>query len=169
MVCAQLEAVRPLAGHLACLAMTDLYRFLSQEHDPTLVGVLLGMSAAKRLVQVYCRCLLLGVINQTLMGQEFISCRGSMDPVISKMLFLHLPNRHPAGYPELEISPLVQTAAVVGLGLLYQGSSHRSIVDILVQEIGRSPGPRTANGQQQSLHHVSETNSSRSTVSLAVI
>ena len=98
--------------------MTDLYCYLSQEHDPTLVGVLLGMSAARR-------------------------C--SMDPAISKMLFLHLPSRHPAGYPELEIAPLVQTAAIVGLGLLYQESGHQSIAEILVQEIGRSPGAQDAN------------------------
>jgi anaphase-promoting complex subunit 1 len=37
-----------VAGYLACLAMTDVYRYLSHEHDPTVVGVLLGMSAAKR-------------------------------------------------------------------------------------------------------------------------
>lgn len=48
-----------------------------------------------------------------------------MDPSISKMIFLHLPTNHPAGYPELELSPLVQTAAVLALGMLYQGSRHR--------------------------------------------
>ena len=37
-----------LTGQLSCLAMTDLYRYLSQEHEATLVGVLLGMSASKR-------------------------------------------------------------------------------------------------------------------------
>lgn len=37
-----------LNGHLGCLAMTDLYRYLSQEHDATVVGLLLGMSAARR-------------------------------------------------------------------------------------------------------------------------
>lgn len=36
------------AGHLSCLAATDLYRYLSQEHDATIIGVLLGMAAAKR-------------------------------------------------------------------------------------------------------------------------
>jgi len=41
------------------------------------------------------------------------------------MLFLHLPSRHPTGYPELEIAPLVQTAAIIGLGLLYQESGHQ--------------------------------------------
>lgn len=36
------------AGHLNCLAATDLYRYLSQEHDATIIGVLLGMAASKR-------------------------------------------------------------------------------------------------------------------------
>ncbi len=87
-----------IAGHLSCLSATDLYRYLSQEHDATTVGVLLGMAASKR---------------------------GTLDPVISKMLFLHVPARHPATYPELELSPLVQASALLGVGLLYQGSCHR--------------------------------------------
>lgn len=41
------------------------------------------------------------------------------------MLFLHLPTRHPSSYPELEISSLVQAAALLGVGLLFQGSCHR--------------------------------------------
>jgi hypothetical protein len=60
-------------------------------------------------------------------------CSGSMDPAVSKMLFLHVPTRHPAGYPELEIAPLVQTAALVGLGFLYQGSKHRYVCILFVQ------------------------------------
>ena len=86
------------AGHLSCLSATDLYRYLSQEHDATTVGVLLGMAASKR---------------------------GTLDPVISKMLFLHVPACHSATCPELELSPLVQAAALLGFGLLYQGSCHR--------------------------------------------
>jgi len=89
---------------LSCLSATDLYRYLSQEHDATTVGVLLGMAASKR---------------------------GTLDPVISKMLFLHIPARHPATYPELELSPLVQASALLGVGLLYQGSCHRLTFDHL--------------------------------------
>lgn len=51
--------------------------------------------------------------------------RGTLDPTTSKMLFLHVPSRHPATYPELELSPLVQAAALLGVGLVYQGSCHR--------------------------------------------
>ena len=34
----------------SCLAATDLYRYLAQEHDATIIGVLLGMAASKRWV-----------------------------------------------------------------------------------------------------------------------
>ena len=54
-----------------------------------------------------------------------VCCRGSQDATISKTLFLHLPTRHPSSYPELDISPLVQAAALAGVGLLFQGTCHR--------------------------------------------
>lgn len=50
---------------------------------------------------------------------------GTMDPSISKLLFLHVSSRHPTMYPEVELSPLVQAAALMGIGLLYRGSCHR--------------------------------------------
>lgn len=36
------------------------------------------------------------------------SKRGTMEALVSKMLFLHLPATHPANFPEIELSPLVQ-------------------------------------------------------------
>lgn len=101
-----------LLKHLGVLAATDVYRYLSQEHEATTVGVLLGMSAAHR---------------------------GTMDPGISKMLYLHIPARHPPSYPELELPSLVQSAALLAVGLLYQGSAHRLTTEILLAEIGRKP------------------------------
>ena len=101
-----------LQGHLKCLAATDLFHYLSQEHDTTTIGVLLGVSAA--------RC-------------------GSMDATSSKMLFLHIPARHPTSYPELELSTSVQAAALMGVGLLYLGSAHPLMTNILLEEIGRRP------------------------------
>ncbi|KAL4443950.1 hypothetical protein ABPG75_011687 [Micractinium tetrahymenae] len=102
-----------LTGHLSCLTATDLYRYLAQEHDATIIGVLLGMAASKR---------------------------GSQDATISKTLFLHLPTRHPSSYPELDVSPLVQAAALAGVGLLFQGTSHRVMAEVMLEEIGRRPG-----------------------------
>jgi anaphase-promoting complex subunit 1 len=34
--------------------------------------------------------------------------RGTMDATVARMLFLHLPARHPNSFPEIELSPLVQ-------------------------------------------------------------
>lgn len=82
-----------LTGNLASLSGADLFTYLSQGHDATMIGVLLGMAAAHR---------------------------GSMDSTTNRMLFLHLPSRHPDTFPELELSPLVQAAALLGVGLLYQ-------------------------------------------------
>ena len=101
-----------LQGHLGCLSITDMYRYLSQEDEMTTIGVLLGVSAANI---------------------------GNMDTTISKMLFLHIPARHPAHYPELELSSLIQAAALVGVGLLYLGSSHRIMTEVLLEEIVRMP------------------------------
>eukprot|EP00198_Chlamydomonas_reinhardtii_P004462 XP_001693798.1 anaphase promoting complex subunit 1 [Chlamydomonas reinhardtii] len=96
-----------LSGHtvLDRLSWTDLYRYLSDEHDPTTIAVLVGMAAQRR---------------------------GSMDAVVTRMLFLHLPARHPTSFPELELSPLVQAAALMGVGLLYEGSAHRVMAETLV-------------------------------------
>jgi len=110
-----------LTGQLSCLTVTDIYRYLSHEHDATLLGILLGISSSKR-------------------------C--SMDSTITKMLFLHLPSRHPIGYPDLEISAVVQCAALVGLGQLYQGSSQKSISETLLQEIERIPTQESQNHKQ---------------------
>jgi anaphase-promoting complex subunit 1 len=56
-------------------------RYLSDQHDATTIGVLLGMSAC---------------------------CRASADTTVARMLFLHLPARHPNNFPEIELSPHVQ-------------------------------------------------------------
>lgn len=164
------------AGQLACLSATDVYRYLSQEHEATTIGVLLGMAAAHRcLLHAPCtvyapmqtadaisqaqRCLSAEQIQSadsachhscnewhsppgqegplqhrhkslpTALQYSFMAaadaCRATMDATTSKMLFLHVPSRHPATYPELELSPLVQAAALLGIGLVYQGSCHR--------------------------------------------
>ena len=87
-----------LTGHLRALTNTDLYRYLVQEHDATRVGVLIGMTAARR---------------------------GTMHPKTSKMCFMNLPTRHPAAFPEVDVSSPVQAAALLSVGLLYQATAHR--------------------------------------------
>ncbi|CAI5460425.1 unnamed protein product, partial [Closterium sp. Yama58-4] len=70
-----------LRGHLRVLAPTDFFRDLALEHEATTVGVLLGAAA---------------------------SYRATMDANICKMLYLHIPSRHPPSFPDLELPPSIQ-------------------------------------------------------------
>eukprot|EP01018_Ginkgo_biloba_P012111 Gb_37425 [translate_table: standard] len=99
-----------LHGHLRVLASTDVYDYLSQYHEATITGLLLGLGA---------------------------SHRGTMNPRISKMFYLHIPSRHPPSFPELEITIRMQSAALMAVGLLYQESAHPIAMKILIDEIGR--------------------------------
>ncbi|KAK8947459.1 Anaphase-promoting complex subunit 1 [Platanthera zijinensis] len=102
-----------LHEHLRVLMISDVYRYLSQEHDITTCGLLLGLSA---------------------------SYRGTMDPAISKILLVHIPSRHPSTFPELELPTVLQSAALMGVGLLYEGTAHPLTSKILLSEIGRRSG-----------------------------
>ncbi|GAX79204.1 hypothetical protein CEUSTIGMA_g6644.t1 [Chlamydomonas eustigma] len=104
-----------LTKRLSCLAWTDLYRYLSEQHDATTIGVLLGAAA--------CHC-------------------GTSDARVSKMLLLHVPASHPESFPELELTTLVQASALIGLGLLHQGSCQRGMVELFLSEMQRRPGFR---------------------------
>eukprot|EP00268_Persea_americana_P044215 TRINITY_DN4466_c0_g1_i1.p1 TRINITY_DN4466_c0_g1~~TRINITY_DN4466_c0_g1_i1.p1 ORF type:complete len:1760 (-),score=299.95 TRINITY_DN4466_c0_g1_i1:451-5376(-) len=102
-----------LHGHLHVLTIADVYQYLSQEHEITTVGILLGMAA---------------------------SHRGTMQPAISKILYLHIPSRHPTCFPDLELPTLLQSAALLAVGLLYEGSAHPLTMKVLLGEIGRRSG-----------------------------
>ena len=53
------------------------------------------------------------------------------------MLCLHIPSLHPATFMELELEvpAVVQIAALMGVGLLYQGSAHRLMTEVRLREI----------------------------------
>ncbi|KAL6977480.1 hypothetical protein U1Q18_026279 [Sarracenia purpurea var. burkii] len=84
-----------------------------QEHESTTVGLMVGLAA---------------------------SYRGTMQPAISKSLYVHIPARHPSSFPELELPTLLQSAALLSVGLLYEGSAHPQTMQILLAEIGRRSG-----------------------------
>ncbi|XP_057804626.1 anaphase-promoting complex subunit 1 isoform X2 [Salvia miltiorrhiza] len=102
-----------LHGHLRVLTITDIFQYYSQEHESTTVGLMIGLAA---------------------------SYRGTMQPSISKSLYVHLPARHPSSFPELELPTLIQSAALISVGLLYEGSAHPQTMQILLSEIGRRSG-----------------------------
>ncbi|GFQ73525.1 anaphase-promoting complex subunit 1 [Trichonephila clavata] len=103
-----------LNGHLSRLSTLSIHDYLCKGHELTSVGILLGVSAAKR---------------------------GTMDLSATKLLSIHIEALLPPTSTELDVAPAVQVAAVMGLGLLYQGSGHHHMAEVLLGEIGRPPGP----------------------------
>ncbi|CAB3377512.1 Hypothetical predicted protein [Cloeon dipterum] len=110
-----------LNGHLKTLKNFKIYEYLNKCHEMTSVGLLLGIAASKR---------------------------GSGDQEASqaiRTICLHIEAMLPPTSLELNIAQNIQVAALLGLGLLYQGSAHRHIAEVLLSEIGRPPGPEMEN------------------------
>ena len=103
-----------LNGHLARLSTMSIHDYLCKGNELTRVAILLGLAAAKR---------------------------GSMDMSAVKILSIHVEALLPSSSTELDVPPVVEVAAVLGIGFLYQGSGHRHIAEVLLREIGRPPGP----------------------------
>ncbi|XP_030051793.1 anaphase-promoting complex subunit 1 [Microcaecilia unicolor] len=103
-----------LNGHLTKLATLNIHDYLTKGHEMTSIGLLLGVSAAKL---------------------------GTMDISVTRLLSIHIPALLPPTSTELDVPHNVQVAAVVGVGLVYQGTAHRHIAEVLLAEIGRPPGP----------------------------
>jgi len=116
-----------IRGHLTELEMSDLYEYLTQGCVTTTVGVLLGMAINKR---------------------------GSCDMAISKMLCLHIPSLIPQHFSAIDVASSVQTAAVLGCGLLFMKSSHRMMTEFLLNEIGKRPDSDTGAFERESYNLV---------------
>ncbi|URE26434.1 Anaphase-promoting complex subunit [Musa troglodytarum] len=97
--------VGPIKSVMVVIAATTINHRDPLEHDITTVGVLLGVAA---------------------------SYRGTMHPEVSRMLYLHVPSRHQLSFPELELPTNLQSAALVAIGLLYEGSAHPFTMKILL-------------------------------------
>lgn len=96
------------------------------------MALLLGMASAER-----------GTMNnvRAAASSPRLSCDAHVPyQVVSKMLCLHIPALLPAGFAEMEIPIVMQSAALLGVGLLYQGTAHRLMTEVLLAEIGRRPG-----------------------------
>ena len=59
-----------------------------------------------------------------------------MDVATTRMLSIHLAALLPPTSTELEVPHNVQVTAMLGVGLLYQGTAHRHIAEVLLSEIG---------------------------------
>ncbi|OOF90267.1 hypothetical protein ASPCADRAFT_212109, partial [Aspergillus carbonarius ITEM 5010] len=97
-----------LNGHLKSLAKWVAFKYLTPKHTMTSIGLLLGLSA---------------------------SYLGTMDTLITRLLSVHVTRMLPVGAAELNLSPLTQTAGIMGIGLLYCGSQHRRMSEVMLSEI----------------------------------
>lgn len=97
-----------LNGHLTGLEEWHVYNYLSPKKTFVSIGLLLGMSA---------------------------SMRGTMDLKLTKVLSVHTVTFLPLGSSDLNINLKVQTAGLIGIGLLYQKSQHRRMSDVLYSQL----------------------------------
>ena len=67
-----------------------------------------------------------------------------MDMSTTKMLSIHVSALLPPTSTELDVPHSVQVAAVLGIGLVYQGTAHRHIAEVLLAEIGLLNSDHTA-------------------------
>ncbi|KAF9379080.1 Anaphase-promoting complex subunit 1 [Podila verticillata] len=101
-----------LTGHLRVLSASQLYRYLTAEHEMTSTGLLLGLACAHR---------------------------GTMDRTTTKQLALRIPGLLPPEAAPLNLSLLDQISCVLGVGLLYMETSNRGMAEVMLSEIGRIP------------------------------
>ena len=62
--------------------------------------------------------------------------RGTMDVATTRLLSIHVSALLPPTSTELEVPHNVQVAAILGVGLVYQGTAHTHIAEVLLNEIG---------------------------------
>jgi anaphase-promoting complex subunit 1 len=99
-----------LMGHMRSMAVYQAFSYLDPKHEPTSIGVLLGLSTA---------------------------FMGTGDSKITSVLAVHLAALHPPNSADLQLSVLVQAAGILGLGLLYLGTKKQSVADIFIREFGK--------------------------------
>ena len=97
-----------LNGHLKGVAKWVAFKYLTPKHTMTSIGLLLGLAA---------------------------SYMGTMDSLTTRLLSVHATRMLPRGAAELNLSHLTQTSAIMGIGLLYSGSQHRRMSEIMLSEI----------------------------------
>lgn len=97
-----------LNGHLKSIAKWLAFKYLTPKHNMTSIGLLLGLAA---------------------------SHLGTMNSLVTRLLSVHATCLLPPGAAELNLSPLTQTAAIMGIGLLYCNSQHRRMTEVLLSEI----------------------------------
>lgn len=110
-----------LRGCLKVLPVADCYKYLRLQHETTSAAVILGLAASNL---------------------------SSMDAALTRTCCVHIPSMLPATFSDVEVSSPVQCSAVLSLGLLYAGSGHRMMTELMVAEIGRKPSDRVLHDRE---------------------
>lgn len=97
-----------LNGHLSQLEEWHIYNYLGPKHSHTSIALLIGMAASNL---------------------------RSMDTKLTKVLSVHIFALLPMGSNDLNVSVEVQTAGVIGMGLLYLETSHRRMSETFLGEL----------------------------------
>lgn len=97
-----------LNGHLKQLEEWHIYNYLGPKHIHTSIGLLIGMAA---------------------------SFKGTMDIKMTKVLSVHVVAFLPTGSTNLNVQLPVQTAGLIGIGLVYLESQHRRMSEVLLAQI----------------------------------
>lgn len=111
-----------LTGHLSTMMLYHTYPYMDARHETTSVGLLLGLAASNL---------------------------ASRDPTLTKVMALHVHALLPHGSRELHSTPLVQAAALGGIGLLYLGSGERRMAEVALSEIARQGSDEDAPTEAQ--------------------
>lgn len=103
-----------MQGKISKSCIPEVSNRLGGQHPITQVAVILGLS---------------------------ISLAGQENTDASRCIFLHLPQYHPKSYPEADwCTPMIQTAALMSVGVLYRETRSYNMTKRMLTEIGRRPG-----------------------------
>lgn len=97
-----------LNGHLKQLEEWHIYNYLGPKHIYTSIGLLIGMAA---------------------------SLKRTMDIKMTKVLSVHVVAFLPPGSTNLNVQLPVQTAGIIGIGLVYLETQHRRMSEVLLAQI----------------------------------
>uniref|UniRef100_A0AAG5DRA5 Anaphase-promoting complex subunit 1 n=1 Tax=Anopheles atroparvus TaxID=41427 RepID=A0AAG5DRA5_ANOAO len=111
-----------LNGHLRQLSVYSIFDYMVRSHELMRIGMLLGLSAAYR---------------------------GTEHQKTTCLLAVHVEALLPPTAVELDVTQTLQVAALFGIGLVHQGTAKRHITEVLLQEIGRPPGPEMENAVER--------------------
>lgn len=97
-----------LIGQIGTMVFNQAFEYLKMKHDPTSIGLLLGLA---------------------------VTYLGTGDPKVTSLLSVHLSALHPTNSSPLNVSGITQSAGLVGIGLLYLGTARQTLADSMIKEL----------------------------------